>query len=255
MLLIIVHRLLQSLVLPPLNALLFIILGLVLLYKFRKFASFLIGFGIMFLYIQATPFFAYTLARAIEMPPATEEQIKNSQAIIVLGGGIKNTGYEYPINAVTETGTLVRLRYTAYLAHQYPNKLIITSGGYTSVRFSEAGIMRDTLITSFNVHNPILIENHSRNTDENAKYVAQMLRQLNLANIIVVTQAYHTRRAVGLFKKYGVNAIAAPTDYYDNTDANTPQLAFVPNASSMQETSKILHEVFGYLFSVTFNNF
>lgn len=252
MLLIIVHRLLQSLLLPPLNALLFIILGLILTWWGKLLSRGLVIFGVLLLYIQSTPFVAYQLTKLVEIPPVTKAELKKSQAIVVLGGGIKNTGYEYPIDAVSNSSTLVRLRYAAYLAHQYPTKLIVTSGGFTGRRYSEASVMRDTLINTFGVKNLILIENKSRNTDENAKFVAQILQPMHINNVIIVTQAFHARRATALFKKYGMNAIAAPTDYSSNTDALTPQLAFVPTASAMQTTSMLLHEILGYLLYIDF---
>ncbi len=250
MLLIIVHRLIQNFVFPPLNGLIIIAIGIIV-HKSRKLLShLLIIIGILFLYLQSIPFTAYYLTKCIEVPPTTLIQMKNSQAIIVLGGGIKNTGFEYPTHAVVNTDTLIRLRYASYIAHLYPDKLIITSGGFTGNHYTEALVMRDSLINDFHVTNQILLENRSRNTDENAKFVAQILAAHNITQVVVVTQAYHMRRAIALFKKYGVDAIAAPTDFYNSYDAKTLSLAFIPNAGAMQQVARVLHEILGYFIYI-----
>lgn len=251
MLLIIMHRLLQSFALPPLNAMIIIVIGIILSYfNVKKLLStFLIWTGIIFLYIQSTPFFAYHLTKLLEIEPITQDNINNSQAIIILGGGVKNTGYEYDWPIVSSNSTLVRLSYAAFLAKQYPDKLIITSGGYVGPN-TEAKVMRDTLINNFNVKNTIIMEQKSRNTAENAKFVAQILKDLGMNQVTIVTQAFHARRANALFRKQGVNSIVASTDYYSNNDALTSQLAFIPNAHSMQITARTFHEILGYLLYI-----
>lgn len=246
--LIIVHRLLQSILLPPLNAVLVILFGYLFTLAYKKTGKAIIFIGFFFLYVQATPFFSYHISKLIELPPVTAKALKNSQAIVVLGGGINSSSYEYPTGAVAKTGTLIRLDYTAYLSKQYPDKLIVCSGGYTGSKYTEASVMRDTLIATFDVKNPIMIEDRSRDTDENAKFVARMLASRHIYHVIVVSQAYHVRRALMLFKKYGVDATGASTDYANSDDAHTKALMFIPNATAMAITSRTLHELFGYFF-------
>jgi uncharacterized SAM-binding protein YcdF (DUF218 family) len=246
MTLIIVHRLLQSLILPPLNSILIILFGLCLIREFKRFGKIIIFLGILTFYIQSIPFFAYYLNKSLELPAIKEEQLKTVQAIVVLGGGVNGHGYEYPFKVVPNTETLTRLNYAAYLAHQYPDLPIITSGGYTGGRYTEGKVMRYTLQNSFFVTNPIYVEDSSRNTDENAKYVAKILQEKGLTKVAVVSQAYHLRRACMVFRKYGVEALPASTDYMYSIDAATPQLAFIPTASAMRFTSRALHEIVGY---------
>lgn len=224
------------------------LLGYLIYWFYKTTGKLIILFGVIFLYIQATPFFSYHLSKSIELPPIKQSAVKNSQAIVVLGGGINNSSYEYPMGAVVKTSTLIRLDYAAYLAKQYPNKLIVTSGGYTGSKYTEASVMRDTLITTFAVKNPILIEDKSRDTDENAEFVAKMLLAKGIHRVVVVSQAFHVRRAIMLFKKYGLEPIGASTDYVSSDDAHTKELMFVPNATAMAITARTLHETFGYLF-------
>jgi len=244
--LIIVHRLLQALVFPPLNSILIMILGLLLLRFFRKAGFTILIIGILSLYIQSIPLTAYVLTKSRELPPLEMTQLKANDAIVVIGGGVNGNGFEYESGISVNRNTLIRLQYTAYLAKKYPRKLIVTSGGYTG-KFREGDVMKYILVNSFGVKNPILVENNSRNTDENAEFVAKLLLDKNIHNIILITEAYHMRRAMMLFKKYGLNPTAASTNYYSNINATTPTLSIIPNAGSIFQVSTMYHEILGYL--------
>lgn len=248
MLLIIVHRLLQSFIFPPLNSIIILMIGVGIVRFFHKTGAAILTVGLLFLYVQSIPLTAYLLTKSRELPPITENQIKSSTTIVVLGGGLNYIGNEYESAEVSVNKyTLIRLKYTAYLAKQLPNYLIVTSGGYSG-RYREADIMRQTLINSFGVTNNIIEESKSRNTNENAKFVANLLLSQNIHNIILVTQAYHMPRALVLFKKYGLNPIPASTDYYTSINATTTILSIIPTATAMAQTTLILHELLGTLF-------
>lgn len=245
MLLIIVHRFFQNFIFPPLNSMIFMIIGLsILKYHFKIGVSLLI-FGLISLYIQSIPLTAYILSKELEIPAMPISELNNAQAIVILGGGINGNSFEYESGVNANKGTLIRINYTAYLAKMSPNKLIVTSGGYTG-KYRDANVMKDILINAYNVKNPIITENKSRNTDENAKFVANILLPMHIKNVIVVTQAFHMRRAIMLFKKYGLNPTPASTDYYISDDALTPVLSLIPTTGAMQQVSTIYHELIGY---------
>ncbi len=243
--LIIVHRLLQSLAFPPLNSILAMILGLLILRFFRKTGFTILIIGILSLYIQSLPITAYILTKSRELPPLIAGQLKANDAIVVIGGGINGNGFEYESGVSVSRSTLIRLQYTAFLAKKHPKKLIVTSGGYTG-KFREGDVMKDVLINSFGVKNPILVENDSRNTKENAEFVAKLLLNKNIHNIILITEAYHMQRSMMLFKKYGLNPTSASTNYYSNINAIIPSLSMIPSADAMQQVSTIYHEIVGY---------
>ena len=245
MLLIIVHRLLQSLVFPPFNSILIAISGLLILRFYRKTGTIIISVAVFLLYLQSIPVTAYILSKRYELPPLQMADLTTSDAIVILGGGINPNGFEYESGINVNRGTLIRLQYAASLAKLQPHKLIITSGGYTG-KFREANVMRNVLVNSFGVKNPIIVEPNSRNTDENAKFVADILKPLHIHNVILITQAYHMQRSMMLFRKYGLNPTAASTDYYSSEDALSPLLSFIPTAAAMLQVSVVYHEVIGY---------
>ncbi|MDQ5921090.1 MAG: hypothetical protein QG673_1146 [Pseudomonadota bacterium] len=243
--LIIVHRLLQSFILPPFNAILIMILGLIIASLRKKIGVIILVSGIVFLYIQSIPIVAYLISKKYELPPLTTQEFESAQAIVILGGGVNKNGPEYPLGANVSRATAIRLNYATFLAKQDPNKIIVPTGGYTG-NIREADLMRQLLINFYKIDNPIVVENQSRNTDENAKFVAAILIPMHIKNVILVTQAFHMRRSIMLFKKYGLNPVAGSTDYYTNDNALNPILMFVPNAGSMEQIGTIYHETLGY---------
>jgi len=244
--LIIVHRFLQSFLLPPLNAMLLIIIGLTIWHNSKRFSLYLIIGGTVLLYIQSMPITTYYLSRYLELPPIQLDNIKSSQAIVVLSGGINNNGIEYNHDVEVGADTLIRLKYAAYLAHKFESAEVVVSGGSANLHKSEGDVMRRSLLNDFHVKNTILIEDKSRNTDENAKYVAKMLLPTGIKTIILVSQAYHVKRAAMLFHKYGFTVIPASTDYHDSIDVQSRTLEFLPSANAMHGTAIALHEIIGY---------
>jgi uncharacterized SAM-binding protein YcdF (DUF218 family) len=59
----------------------------------------------------------------------------------------------------------------------------------------------------------IITETFSRTTQENAEYCSKILKERNLKKPILVTTAYHMKRSILNFKKYGVEVIPAPCSF------------------------------------------
>ncbi len=59
----------------------------------------------------------------------------------------------------------------------------------------------------------ILLEGHARNTIENARFTADLVRPSPGERWVLVTSAYHMPRAVGLYRKAGFDVIPYPVDY------------------------------------------
>ncbi|MBY0379445.1 MAG: YdcF family protein, partial [Burkholderiales bacterium] len=107
------------------------------------------------------------------------------------------------------------------------------------------------LQNNFGVTNPILIEEQSRNTNENAKFVTNMIKELNYTDVVIVSQAFHSTRCLALFKRYGIDAIAAPTDYMGYHNRSITLANFIPDAGTLADCASLLHEVIGYFAYIT----
>lgn len=250
MITIFLHRFLQSFLLPPLNSLLIILLG-VFFFKLQRNKRYaLILFGVFTLYLQATPYFAYYINKMIAPEPMHLNQLKNAQAIVLLGGGVNNSAIEYGVHAVSSNDTLARIRYAAYLAKKNPDLPIFTSGGAIDTKSSEASLMKSSLQDEFDVENDIYLEPDSKTTKENAKYTSHLLQQYKISRIVLVTSASHMRRASALFQENGIQVIPAPTGFFSLGYTTMPILWFIPTAQAMATTSAVIHELIGYVYDI-----
>ena len=87
------------------------------------------------------------------------------------------------------------------------------------------------------------LESRSRTTWENAVEVAAMLGEDRTRPHLLVTSAFHMPRAIGCFRKNGVNVIPVPTDYR----AETVRFPFVTDEMPNQflKASLLMKEYFG----------
>ena len=99
-------------------------------------------------------------------------------------------------------------------------------------------------------------QTQSQNTYEDAYYSAQMLKEKQITEVILVTSAMHMPRAKALFEKQGIAVIAAPTDYtitQQNWDSVFhPSLGegvinLLPNSGALGLTTNVLKEYLGML--------
>jgi uncharacterized SAM-binding protein YcdF (DUF218 family) len=202
----------------PLNLAIFLLLlGLLAaLFGRRRLAAIGPALGLMVLVLSA-----WTSLGAMMLNPL-EERFKRPHVlpdhvdgIVLLGGGLEGRinqvrgGYE--MNSGGD-----RFVETLFLAERYPDAKILISGGIstlflgdegdadTAVRFLSAfGIPRERLI----------LENHSRNTAENAEFSKRIANPQPGETWLLVTSGFHMPRSVGLFRKVGFPVIPWPTDY------------------------------------------
>ncbi len=83
---------------------------------------------------------------------------------------------------------------------------ILASGGGRWEGGSEAAEMRRRLLACGVPAERLLTEHRSLNTRENARYSAELLHQLKIDRIWVVTSDYQVCRAVGAFRALGFDA-------------------------------------------------
>lgn len=112
------------------------------------------------------------------------EEPKPADVIIILGGG---HGERVDLG--------VRLYHLGYA------KNILLTGGYTGYETSEAQLMQRQALSSGVPKDDILLEEQARSTYENAKYSFEIIRSRKFKSAILVTSAYHTRRASMIFNR------------------------------------------------------
>ena len=187
---------------------------------------------------------------AAQPPPATNAV----DGIILLGG--------FEVITVTssrgyiETNTSGdRLAVIPILARRYPNAKIIFTGGAwgTAPNIRPAGeAVRRFLLDNGVKPERILIEQKSLNTWQNALYVRDLLekqsrgRDQQTARHLLVTSAWHMPRAIGIFRKVGLNVTAWPVDFF-TVDDNIRLTPYYQISIGLRRADVIVKEWIGLL--------
>jgi uncharacterized SAM-binding protein YcdF (DUF218 family) len=90
----------------------------------------------------------------------------------------------------------------------------------------------------------MLIERDSRNTVES---VNALRRFVGDKSIILVTSAYHMKRAVAMFKKMGMNVVPAPTDYMSE-QKKVSIYSLIPKANHLLTSSTAFYEYISFIW-------
>jgi uncharacterized SAM-binding protein YcdF (DUF218 family) len=170
------------------------------------------------------------------------------EAIVVLGGGVVLGS---PDNAIGEGGrdslsadAVKRAVYAFTLRDDFPVPYVFSGGRVADYnKESEADIAGRLFRALGMAPERILLETNSHNTWENARETAK----LGYQEIILVSSAYHMRRSVFCFERFGMTVIPAPTDYKCDRGRNYVFLCFLPAVAHLGTSCMALREYIGLL--------
>lgn len=167
-------------------------------------------------------------------------------AIVVLGGGVRVNVAERPRHQTPNAFTLERLAQGVLLARASGLPILVTGGRPPRTEESEARTMARTLETHFGAR-ARWVEERAADTAGNANETARLLKAAGIRRVVLVTHAYHMRRARPVFEAAGLSVIAAPHGYGGSTDAAV-FTDFVPTSTSIQWSWLGVHEAVGLLW-------
>ncbi len=177
--------------------------------------------------------------------PPLREPPTDAQAIVVLGSYVRPPNSVRPLPEL-DHDTLSRCHRAEVLARQVRSGWIMVSGGKPdgSTGPDCASVMRDYLVQLGLDGSRIIVENQSRTTYENAVECSKLLHEHHLQRIILVTNADHLLRAVGCFRKEGLDVIPCGCKYQlDYIDDWGEQ--FLPNLHAGLACQQACHEWLG----------
>lgn len=181
-----------------------------------------------------------------EFPPVAMESVPKADAIVILGGGM---GANPKVSPYAEMYCAAdRVWHAARLWKAGKAPFVMSSGN------NELNATKPLLLDFGLPESAIRIENESRNTEENAKFVARVLSTTQTSNvkprILLVTSAWHMRRAKLMFEKYApeLEIIPAACDHEATLGAAEPlQLRdFFPGGEALMRNGYFVKEIIGY---------
>jgi uncharacterized SAM-binding protein YcdF (DUF218 family) len=237
---------LSSLLLPPTLFVVVGISGLLIARRYPYLGRTVIVLSITLLLALSTDAGSAWLIRPLEQQSLQAKLIEKnkSQAIVVLGGGRARVASGEGDYDQVGPITLMRLRAAARLQRQTHVPLLVSGGAPDGQAESEAVLMARSLKDDFGV-TARWVESNSINTNQNAILSAQLLRQDNIQQILLVTDAIHMPRARWAFEHAGLRVAPVPSHFVASDDF---QLAsFIPNAQSLKNSHYAIHEWLGLL--------
>ena len=144
------------------------------------------------------------LVRVLGRPLERRDAVTRADAIVVLGAPLLASGeLSGVVEERVQAGVMLWKRGVAPL-------LCMTGGRGPGVvaEVAEAEAMARRAGELGVPESALVIESASRNTSTNARNIKQLLDMAHRARVVVVTQPFHSRRAVLWFKRVGFDAVA-----------------------------------------------
>ena len=234
---------LVNLLLPPILFLVMAVIGCAVWRRRPRLGRNLVFASLALLWLATTSAVNGPMLRALGWPaPADLREAGGAQAIVVLGGGMHDTAPEYGGAVTVNARTLERVRYAAWLSRQTRLPVLASGGRTHEAPAAEAELMKSVLENEFST--PVRwIETESKNTFENARASARILREAGIGKVYLVTHSFHMRRAVQAFAPTGIEVIPAPTVL--DTGGPPTLFDFLPSPSGFQTSYFVAHELVG----------
>ncbi len=223
---------------------------LVLAIVFHRRARLFVSVALGWLLVWFLPITMRPLAHGLEAPYASQRSMRaedapTADAIVVLGGGVSYSRdlwlYPHLADSAARNWHAARL----YKAGKAP--YVIPTG--TGAIKADARLIKALGVPDA----AILEEDQARNTEENIKYTLKLLREKfpNEAKprVLLVTSAWHMRRAVKLCARYApdLEIIPIACDFRSRCEAPFDWNELVPSADAFYWNAMLYKEYLGIL--------
>lgn len=209
----------------------------------KRMAKWIGGLTVAWLWLWMTPIMTWVVGVPLEREFLVDgkvplvESFPEADAIVLLGGSM---GIETNLSSYAEMWSGADRVWQAarlYNAGKAP-KVITTSGMVVETTFP--------LLRDLGVPDEVLMKvDDARNTEEEAKSIGK----IGVRRILLVTSAWHAKRARLMFKKYApsVEVVCAPADFENSIVAARPFSIsdFLPDPGAFMGNSVALHEWVG----------
>lgn len=249
-------KLLPILVYPLGLSCLLLMATLILLWRYPRWAALSSSLGLVILLTMSSGLVADALLRSLEWQNIPSQPLPTADAIVVLGGAVRSAEAPRPWVEVAEAGDRPLYGARLYLAQRAPH--LILSGGripwYGGYGATPESTDMKAIVMAMGVPASAIVEEpNSLNTRENAVNVKKILAANGWTQILLVTSAAHMPRSLRIFRKLGIDAIPAPTDFL-TTQSNHSQgkgvrhlLEALPDAEHLAESTRVIKEYIGTL--------
>jgi uncharacterized SAM-binding protein YcdF (DUF218 family) len=205
-----VKKLATPFIVPPgiFILLLFFVGGWLLVKKSRKTGLVLMLIG-MSMWISALGPVSGLLFKGLESGFKMTTEIQGD-VIIVLGGGLDDRAPDLTGIGIPSPVMLERIVAATRLQKRLHVPVIVSGGGYSHQKISEAEVTERYLVDLGVPPEKILLETKSRDTIENARNTKEICDRIGFKNPVLVTSSYHLKRALLSYRKVEMQVFPFP---------------------------------------------
>jgi uncharacterized SAM-binding protein YcdF (DUF218 family) len=206
--------------------------------------------GIILLLFFSNSFIVDEVVRWWEIDPVRIESLNKTYAVAIVLGGFTHTAVK-PEDRVYTNQSVDRILHTLQLYREGKVQKFLITGGSGLVfaeGLSESEQAKQLLLLSKVPEKDIILEPNARNTHENALYSAEIIRdRFPGQSCLLVTSAYHMRRAKACFDKVGLPVDVFSADLSTFERAFTPDVLFLPSPGAIEKWHLFIREILGIL--------
>ena len=244
------NKLVGLFVSPVFVAMVLFVLAFVAAWMRRKrFVLWIAGVSAVWCLFWSSPATYRWLASGLEreFPVMKAEDAPNADAIMVLGGGMGSNTNAYPYGEMWTSADRAWHGARLYKAGKAPRVFVTNDADI--LLLTDLGVPREAICDP----------SEARNTEEEARFIAGAMKQMKVKDggeqrtkVLLVTSAWHMRRARLMFEKYAreIEVIPAATDYEALVRCNWGRgfgwSDLLPNAEMMCQSSYMFKEIVGY---------
>ena len=176
------------------------------------------------------------------------DQAAGRDAIVLLSGSARRYRLGAEPVAMMDVATTLRVLEAARAYRLLGSPLVIVSGaGHRGERSAEVQAMREGLLAAGVPADRIVQDVASRDTQQSAVAIRELLRSRQLSRAVLVTSAQHVPRAMRAFRRAGVDVVASPAPLLPVRQAAGWRL-IVPDAGALTLSELCLHEYIGIAY-------
>jgi uncharacterized SAM-binding protein YcdF (DUF218 family) len=201
--------------------------------------------------LMTNPFLSNRVYRAWEYPEVSMASLKDTFDVGILLGGYSDFEVYPAFDRLNYNHAANRFSETLLLYKRGIIKKILLTGGdgrLIGERLNEADKAKALLLQLGVPEFDILMENQSSNTRENAVFSKVVLEKQGLlhSKILLITSAFHMKRAMGCFKKVGIDFTPFPAHFFANRLQWDTLSTITPDSKAFFKWEKFMKEWIGY---------
>ncbi len=227
-----------------------VIIILFLLYLLTKIrAYFYWAFGLLL--VLSNPYLAMRAMQLYEVPPRVIAKNQKYDAILLPGGFVSNYTIDGEVRVNFSDGNDRMMQAIDLFKRGVSNKIIYSAGADTvfSAYLPEAELGRLFLLKCGIPDSCILVENKAMNTYENAILSQKILAKMDASYLnkkyVLVTAAFHMRRALACYEKAGIHCDSYSTDLRSIRGKDTLLNTIIPSYGGLQNWTLLFKEFLG----------